>query len=351
MARRWLQAVVGVGAVAAMALGAVGAGAIPALAQHAQSANPYGFDGPDAVALSGGDLFVANRAGNSVTVISTASGALVATISGSRIEAPDAMLVAGGHLFIADRRANAVTELALPSRKVVRVVTGLAAPVALATDCEKSLFVLSSSGVVSRVALATGRRTGRVSGPALRSDHPTAMAYASGHLFVTNAGSSSVTEIAASTMKPVRVLSSGYGFDHPVGLAVLSGKVWVTNQSGQSLDELSGATGALLQAVPDIDGYLPSPGPIATGDGDVYVASPPGGSPMITRVIPTKPAQAPWMMCNTNGPYTFSNPAALVVDGAHLWVANQGSTAPGVPAGNSVTEMDAVSGALVRVLR
>ncbi|MHB1929354.1 MAG: NHL repeat-containing protein [Acidimicrobiales bacterium] len=275
----------------------------------------------------------------------------MSVIRGAGIAAPDALLVAGGHLFVADKATNAVTELALPSRKLVRVISGIASPVALSTDCEKSLYVLGSSGIVTRIALATGSVTGRASGHPFAFRRPTAIAYAAGHLFVTDSGGNSVTEITASTMKLVKVLSAGYGFSQPTGLAVLGGNVWVTNAAGQSLDVISAASGALVQAVPDVNGYLPSPGPVAAGDGNVYVASPPGGSPMITRVVPTKPAQAPWMMCNTNGPYTFSNPQALVVDGTHLWVVNEGSTAPGVPAGNSVTEMDAGSGALVTVLR
>jgi hypothetical protein len=73
----------------------------------------------------------------------------------------------------------------------------------------------------------------------------------------------------------------------------------------------------------------------------VFTLSPPGGSPMVTQITPS-PATVEWMMCNTNGPYLFNNPQAAVVDGTNLWVVNEG--------GNSLTEMDTDTGALIRTV-
>jgi len=56
----------------------------------------------------------------------------------------------------------------------------------------------------------------------------------------------------------------------------------------------------------------------------------------------------PWMMCNTNGPYEFSNPQALAVAGSTLWVVNEGGL--NAPYGPSLTEMNASSGALIRTI-
>jgi hypothetical protein len=58
--------------------------------------------------------------------------------------------------------------------------------------------------------------------------------------------------------------------------------------------------------------------------------------------ISTTPAVVNWMMCNTNGPYLFNNPEAVVVVGSNLWVVNEG--------GNSLTEMDTVTGNLIRTV-
>jgi hypothetical protein len=43
-----------------------------------------------------------------------------------------------------------------------------------------------------------------------------------------------------------------------------------------------------------------------------------------------------WMMCNSNAPYNFNNPQAMLVVGTELWVANT--------SGNSLTEMNAITG-------
>jgi len=56
---------------------------------------------------------------------------------------------------------------------------------------------------------------------------------------------------------------------------------------------------------------------------------------MVTQLVGTT-RSLPWMMCNGNGSYNFSNPQALVVYGPNLWVVNAGN--------NSLTEMNAASG-------
>ncbi len=86
---------------------------------------------------------------------------------------------------------------------------------------------------------------------------------------------------------------------------------------------------------------LPMVGPITYGDGYIFTVSPPGASPMVSQVVPSS-ATVSWMMCNTNGPYLFNNPEAAVVSGENLWIVNEG--------GNSLTEMDTDSGALIRTV-
>ena len=44
----------------------------------------------------------------------------------------------------------------------------------------------------------------------------------------------------------------------------------------------------------------------------------------------------------SGGGYRFNQPAGIAVDGTHIWITN--------PHGNSVTEIDAADGALIRTL-
>ncbi|MHB1509631.1 MAG: NHL repeat-containing protein [Acidimicrobiales bacterium] len=314
---------------------------------------PYGFNAPDAVAAIGNDLFVANRAGNSITEVNAVNGALVRIFSGARykLNQPTALQSVGEHLYVANGRAG-VTEISLAQKISVRTFAGRAYrfsdPVALTTGGISTLYVLSAGGAVTKISVTTGRSLGTASGRAFGFDHPTAIASVGDHLFVSNSASNTVTEIYAPTMKWEATLAGqGYQFATPSGIASHGADLWVTNTTGRSVTEIAAATGDVVQVVPNTSDYLPTPGPITYGNGYLFAASPPGSSPMITQIVPSRPAKMPWMMCNTNGPYLFSNPQALIVIGDNLWVVNQGSQSL---RGNSLTEMNTSTGRLIRTI-
>ncbi|HEV8063282.1 MAG TPA: hypothetical protein VGP46_00560 [Acidimicrobiales bacterium] len=339
-----------------LASGVMGAQALAALPAVATTTSSYGFDSPDAAVLSGPDLFVANSAGKSVTEVSASTGALVRILSGAayHFDDPVALVALGGDVFVASSKNNTVTELAAATGDLVRTIISakdLDDPVAMVTEGTSHLFVLDQggSGAVTELSVSTGKLVAMATGAGFGFDRPTAITLSQDELFVPNSDGNSVTEINATTMKLVRVISaSSYGFSGPTGVATHGGNVWVSNLTGESITELQASNGALVQVVTSDESYLPTPDAIAYGAGHVFVASPPGGSPMITQVVPENPAQLPWMMCNTNAPYTFSNPQALVTYGTTLWVVNEGGA--GGPAGNSLTEMNADSGTLIKVV-
>ena len=156
---------------------------------------------------------------------------------------------------------------------------------------------------------------------------------------MTNSASNSVTEIDSQTLAFVASLQAeNFKFKKPTGAVVDGTDLWVTNESGDSVTEVDTNTGQLVRVVVDHTN-LPTPGPITVGDGYVFTVSPPGDSPMVTQIDNGKVV---WMMCNTNGPYLFSNPQAAVVSGSNLWVVSKGSS--------SLTEMDTDSGALIRTI-
>ena len=320
----------------------------------------YGFSAPDAAVLGGGTLFVANKGGNSVTEVNAATGAYISTLRGPqyKFDHPTALEVVGSDLFVASGPGDRVTEVNTRTSAVPRIMAGVdygfTYPVALASEAGRYVFVLCADGSVAKVAIASGKYLGEATGGGFGFDNPTSLAVVGNHIFVANSSGNSVTELNASNMTLVKVLRSGHGtgsssFQGPVAMVAEGGNIWVTDRAGKSVTELSGASGSVLQVVPDLSGYLPSPGAIAYGDGYFFIASPPGSSPMVTQLVPKGPVRLAWMMCNGNAAYTFSNPQALVVFGRDLWVVNEGGA--GGPSGNSLTEMDAVTGALVRVVR
>jgi len=303
------------------------------------------LNSPTGIAASGGALYVSNGASNSVTEVNASDGTRLATISARRfgLNGPTAVLAVGSDIFVANGAGNSVTEIKVGNNRRVRIIRGprydFHDPVALASS-GNTLYILSATGVVTEVATGTGRRVGVASGSQYGFATPTGLVVADGLVFVANSAANSVTVLNATTLAETAILSDpSFGFNTPIGLAFDGTDIWVTNQGGDSVTELSPAT---LQAVTVlVSGYLPMVGPVTFGDGYVFTLSPPGSSPMVSQIVPS-PASVTWMMCNTNGPYLFDNPESLALSGSNLWVANE--------SGNSLTEMDSDTGALIRTV-
>ncbi|HXY43719.1 MAG TPA: hypothetical protein VEH29_06000 [Acidimicrobiales bacterium] len=326
------------------------AGAAPRATQASSKRDVYGFNAPDAAAVTGNDLFVANKMGNSITEVGASDGAFMKVLEGAKyhLDEPSALLVLGKDLFVANAKAG-VTEIAVSNGALVRTYRGakyFSGAIALATNGSGDLYVLNAGGSGSITKVVT--TSGKMSAFRFSLDKPEGMAAAGQDLFVTNSADNSVTEIDGATMKVLTTLSSAtYQFNEPTGIVASGSYVWVANYAGFSVTQFSAATNQFIQAVRDASN-LPDPGPITSGDGYVFAASPPGASPMISQIPLTPSSSVKWMMCNTNGPYDFSNPEALVVAGTHLWVVNEGG--PSAPWPASLTEMQTGSGRLIRTV-
>ena len=308
----------------------------------AQPSAGYGLDAPTSAAAVGSDLFIANESGDSVTELNASSGAHVATISGASFafNEPTAILGIGPDLFVANGAGGAITEFVASTRSLVRVISGLSDPVAMAAS-GGYLYVLNGTGSVAKVSMASGGQVGLASGPQFGFDAPRGIAASGGNLFVTDSAANAITEINAQTMTLVTNLTgTRYRFSKPTGVVVDGPDLWVTNQTGDSVTEIATSSHRVVRVVLDHTN-LPTPGPVTSGAGYVFTLSPPGDSPMVSQITPGN-GIVTWMMCNTNGPYLFSNPQAVVVAGSNLWVVNKGSS--------SLTEMDSDSGALIRTI-
>jgi len=308
----------------------------------AQPSAGYGLDQPTSAAALGSDLFVANGSGNSVTEVNASSGAHVATISGASYEfgGPSAIIAVGHDLFVANSTDGTVTEVEASTRSLVRTIRGLSDPVAI-TSANGYLYVLNGAGSVAKVSIESGAQVGLASGSQFGFMTPLGIAASSSDLFVTNSAANSVTEINDATMTLVTTLrGSRYGFSKPTGAMINGADLWITNQGGDSVTDIDVNTDRVVRVIVDHTN-LPTPGPITIGAGYVFTVSPPGDSPMVSQIAPHNGAVT-WMMCNSNGPYLFSDPQAVVVAGSNLWVVNEGSS--------SLTEMDSDSGALIRTI-
>ncbi len=253
------------------------------------------------------------------------------------------MVAVGDDIFVANGTGNSITEFDAV-HGTAHTISGAAFkfsdPVAEAVS-NGHLYVLSAAGPVTEIATATGALVGVASGAAYGFATPTSISATGRHVYVTNSTGNTVTVINATTLAHATTLSAaGYKFSKPTGSTVLGKKLWVTDWGNDSVTVISTKNNHVVRVITD-DEYLPTPGPVIAGSGFVYAASPPGASPMVTQVTP-KTGKINWMMCNTNGPYQFNNPQAMALAGQNLWIVNEG--------GNSLTQMNSVSGALIRTV-
>ncbi len=85
----------------------------------------WGFCWPQALAVFGTHLFVANKFGDSVTELNASSGGLVKVISGPsyRFDDPVAITAAAGHLWVVNNASGSVTEINPNSGGPVKVIS------------------------------------------------------------------------------------------------------------------------------------------------------------------------------------------------------------------------------------
>jgi DNA-binding beta-propeller fold protein YncE len=332
--------------VAGQASGATPSGARHlALARTRLVAGQPEFAGPDALAVDGGGLWVANRASSSLTEVNPTTGAWMRTVSGAghRLSSPVAMVADGAHLFVANANGSVSDLDALNgsftwtiSAKQLREATAMVA-------VGSRLFVLSAAGLLTEWETSSGALIRVVSGARYGFAHPSAIVAARSHLWITNRSGDSLTEVDAGTGSWVRTVSgSEYSFDEPSGIAFDGAHLWVADSGSNEVTEIDPASGALIRVINSGKYGLNTPAPMTSWGAIVYVVSPPGRSPMVTAIW-TAAGSLDWMWCNTNKPSPhFDNPSALVVHAGMLWVANEGN--------GSLTEMNATTAAVTRII-
>jgi hypothetical protein len=355
---RWQKGSVGFASLA-IAVGTV----VAPIAAHASSPRVSGaneFDEPTGLAIGGGHLWVANEAGDSVTEINPSNGAWITTIArakGYRFNRPVAITRNGADLFVANA-GDSVTEITASSGKLVRVISGarfhFVNPVAV-TSTGTTMLVLNAgtatapSGSITEFSARTGAFLRRVSGAKFDFDNPQALTVSGANVFVADEGNSSVTEVRVANGALVRVIAA-QGLDAPDGIAVSSGNVWVADSASNAATDINASTGAVIATYSDSDGDygFGQPSAVIAAQGNVYIMTPYSTSPMVTKVGATNGTPY-WYMCNTNGPYYFSDLSAFAVSGNDLWVASRtgdNSQTPGAKTG-ALTEMTITDGSLI----
>ncbi|MGA2303416.1 MAG: hypothetical protein ABSH29_04365 [Acidimicrobiales bacterium] len=327
--------------------------------------NTAEFDVPSGLAFGGGHLWVSNQAGNSLTEIDPSTGAWMGTFRAGRygFNHPTAITSVGPDLFVANG-SGSLSEVRAGNGAAIRTISGpkfgFLHPIALAVS-GNTVLVLNAgrpsatpavAGSITEIDARTGHLLRKVSGSSFAFDDPIALAVSGPDAYIADVANNSVTEIDITSGALVRVVA-GQGLNTPDGITVADGHVWVADAGSNAATDIDQSTGAVLATVTDSDGHygFGRPSVAIQSGGNVFIASPFGTSPMVTKLSATTGTPS-WFMCNTNGPYYFSLLSAFAVSGDHLWVASQSganSKTPGAKTG-SLTELNTGSGALITTL-
>jgi hypothetical protein len=359
---RWRRVRQVVAAITPLAIGLL---VVAPLVPEAAAGEGPEFDAPSGLAYGGGHLWVANQANNSVTEVNPSTGAWIKTIkkSADGFDQPAAITAVGADLFVVNG-GGSITELQAQDGSLVGRVSGPAFgfdnPVAVAV-VGTELYVLNAGeptaspavpGSITIIDAGNRHLLGTISGPAFSFDNPTALTTWQHDLLVTDESANAVTEIDTTTNSLVKVITDP-GLSAPDGIAAAQGHAWVSDSASSATTEIDVASATVLGTFDNSDGDYGFSAPsvaIATKS-NVFIASPFGTSPMVTRLSATTGVPK-WYMCNTNGPYYFSELSAFALAGNHLWVASRSGANNPFPdaATGSLTELYTTSGGLITTL-
>ena len=362
------------------------------------TASKFRFSSPGAIFAERGRIWVANDGNYSLTELNASTGSFIRYLSGKQygFRYPTAMAFDGSHIWVANG-GEGVSEINAANGRPVRTIPeaelGSGGGLYGIAFAGHGIWVAACGGL-EELSDTSGKVVRCVNSSSYGFDGTGVMASDGTHIFVANTAGDSVTEVNASTGSLVRILSSVHIYG-PDALLSDGAEIWVGDNS-RGITELNSTTGTWLRTAYIFDDALTlngdhiwAAGPAGPSGARVVELPPdvnglPSGSaasqsqasqpasgqirgcvndksraatvPLSGRACPRGTTTLRWNIAGAPGAdgfsswgkvfaassYNFDDPSALAYDGTHLWVANS--------AGNSVTELNAADGGVVRVL-
>jgi hypothetical protein len=333
-------------AVLVLVIFAVGAAPISApKPSNSNTAPPFGvnlssvvvphFDGPVAMAVSGGNVWVVNEVGNSITEFNASTGSQVRVINAiaDAFHHPDGIAVQGSHVWVSNgneqlgmgggnydaARYSSVTELNATNGSLVRVV-----------DARGDGFL-----------------------------EPGPIAVSGSHVWVLNQNASSFSpstpgnvliELNVGTGSLVHIFKTNVdGLYTALNLTAIRSDVWISNVGGpvRSVTEINSHNGSLVRIIKATSGQLGSPDGIAVSGAYAWVANINGSDNSITEI---KVSNGSFVRTIKSRADHFNGLFGVAAQNSHVWVTNGEGYENGSNT-NSVTELDARTGSLQRIIK
>jgi hypothetical protein len=318
-----------------------------------------GLNDPDALAVDGQDLFVADGGGNgsfgsggsgsALSELNLSTGALARTISGPAFQfsGPRGLVRAGRDLFVLSvggfGAPGGITEVDASSGALVRVLNpakdNFVGPLAMALD-GPDLFVLDIQGPGGGGALvefdtSSGALVRVIHGARFDMFGPLAVVADGPNLFVAGTGSlgedGALTEVNAATGTLVRVITGkAYDFGSPVGIATNGPDLFVADRSigtgpieANSVTEVNAPTGALVRVLAGARFRFNYTYDMVVDGSDLLVGN--LGLPNRDDAGITEVDIAAGVVPKVLSGPDFAHPIAMAVNGTDLLVANNNS--------------------------
>ena len=315
---------------------------------------------PNNLIVIGSDVWVADMSTSStpkarLVELSSATGAVIHVVQGAKYDFTAGMpsdvyeaLGSSGHdLWVSDLKggnasSDAVTEVNASTGALVRVLRGVkygfSVPSAFAV-AGRDLWIANAGptgyaekGSLTEVNASTGALVRVVTGARFDFLGPQALAVVGDDLWV--AGGGRLTEINAVTGALIRVSAAQTGLVPPGGLVALKGHLWIAGSLNSILTEINASTGAVMRVVRGSPTTFGLPSSATVVGTDLWISSP---SPALAEINSTTGSV---VRVVTGASYGLQFPRALFASGSRLWVVSN----------SSVSEINASSGALVRVI-
>ena len=277
-----------------------------------------------------GNLYVANA--RTITVYASGSSHAKRTIV-SNVSAPAALAVNGGNLYVANQGNNTVSVFSPLGLHVATISSGINVPDAMAFDSAGNLYVSNrgpAAGTSSSVTVYAPGKTAPLRTIAQNVKLPLAVALdSSNDVYVANVGTNDVTVYKAGTATLLRTISQGIAV--PSALAFdPSGDLYVASLV---LDHVTMYKPGSASVALNISQHIDYPVALAYKDGVLYVSNlrgnavtayAPGGSGYLRGVSkgmsqPSAVALAPNDTTFTGSPTPSPTPASQM-----LFVADSG---------------------------
>jgi YVTN family beta-propeller protein len=294
-----------------------------------------------------GHAFVVNRASNTVTMLNTATRAVLRTVAVGQDPVAVAVDSKRGRAFVVNHAGNTVSVLDTTTGSVLHTSAVGSGPSAVGLYSGRRLNQAFVANTASDSVSLLDTKTGAVRRTFAVGRQPTALVVdkTTNHVFVANRGSGTVSMLDASTGRVVRTIRVG---TDPAAMAVdtTTGRVFVANLGSGTVSVLDDQTGALLHtttvgtAAPTawltaLIGKAPVALGVDTTTGRVFVANPASNTVSVlnddsgvllhTTIVGTAPSDVE--VDDTTG---------------HVFIANTGS--------NSVSVLDTRTGRVLRTI-